>query len=93
MINNTQFRNFLHYVIGFTIMFVLAYLTKFHTFTDEEKIFGVPLLSFVISGIGGVVWEKYQLYKKQIKEIGWDDVLRTAIGGMLGGMLGTFLMY
>lgn len=88
-----HFRNFLHYLIGFTIMFVIAYLTKFHTFTDEEKIFGVPLLSFVITGIIGLLWEFYQLYKKQTIEIGFDDVLRTAIGGMIGGMLGTFLIY
>jgi hypothetical protein len=74
-------------------MFFIAYLTEFHTYTDEAKIFGIPLTSFIISGIVGVIWEQYQLYKKQIKEIGWDDVLRTAIGGLFGGMLGTFLIY
>ena len=93
MINNKTFRNALHIIIGFAIMFLIAYLSDFYTYTDEAKIFGIPLLSIIITAFIGYIWEWYQLHTNKIEKIGWDDVLRTAIGGLLGGMLGTFLMY
>ena len=86
-------RNLLHYIAGFLIMFLVAYLCKFHTYTHSAKTIGIPLLSIILGFILGFWWELYQIASKQTIKIGWDDVLRTTIGSAIGGFLGTFLIY
>jgi hypothetical protein len=74
-------------------MFTIAYLCKFHTYLPTAKCVGVPLLSVFLGVIIGFFWELYQFATKQTVKIGFDDVLRTAIGFVIGGFLGTFLIY
>lgn len=86
-------RNFLHYLFGAISMFLIAYLCGFHTYTNSAKTIGIPLLSIILGFILGFWWELYQIASKQTIKIGWDDVLRTAIGSAIGGFLGTFFIY
>jgi hypothetical protein len=84
-------RNFLHYLAGFTMMFIIGWLTGFSTYTTSSKIIGVPLLSFTLGLVVGFLWELYQIASKQTIKIGWDDVFRTIVGSLIGGVLITFL--
>ena len=74
-------------------MFLIAYFCEFHAYTYTSKTVGVPILTVFLGLMLGVAWELYQLREKQTIQIGWDDVLRTAIGSAIGGLLGTFLIY
>lgn len=86
-------RNLLHYILGAVIMFLIAYFGEFHTYLPTAKCIGVPLLSVFLGVIVGFLWELYQFATKQTVKIGFDDVLRTAIGFAIGGLLGTFFIY
>lgn len=86
-------RNLLHYLAGFLMMFTIAYLGEFHNYTPTSKAVGAPLLGLVLGLILGFSWELYQIARKQTEKIGWDDVVRTMIGGLIGVLLGTYLLY
>jgi len=73
------------------MMFTIAYLGDFYTYTDSSKLIGVPLLSFTLGLVVGFLWELYQIAKKQTVVLGWDDVFRTIIGSFIGGVLAIFL--
>jgi len=75
------------------MMFTIAYLGDFYTYTDSSKLIGVPLLGLILGGILGFGWELYQIAQKQTVKIGWDDVVRTMIGGLIGVLAGTFFLY
>ena len=82
-------RNFYHIFIGFTIMYMIGSLTNFSTFTNEGKLIGVPLVSAIV-GIGiGFFWEWFQSYK-MMTFFDIKDVIRTALGSFLGGVLAIF---
>lgn len=86
-------RNFLHYLIGAIIMFLIAYFCKFHAYLPSSKFVASIGLSLVLGLFAGFNWELYQIATKQTIKIGWDDVIRTMIGFVIGGILGTFLIY
>jgi len=73
------------------MMFTIAYLCDFHTYTPSSKAIGIPLLSITLGACLGVAWELYQLKIKDTIQIGWNDVFRTIAGSIAGGLLGTFL--
>jgi len=75
------------------MMFTIAYLGDFYTYTDSSKLIGVPMLGLILGFILGFLWEIYQLQQKQTIEVGWFDVFRTAIGGLIGALAGTFFLY
>jgi hypothetical protein len=55
-------RNFYHVLIGFSIVYTIGVLTGFQSYTLEGKIIGVPLISIIIGGILGFLWEAKQSY-------------------------------
>ena len=79
-------RNALHIICGCAIMFVIGVLSKFSTYTIEGKIIGVPLLSAFIGLFIGFLWELYR-WKIGRSYIDINDIIRTAIGSLIGGGL------
>tara|TARA_R110000868_G_scaffold14426_4_gene67255 strand:- start:48936 stop:49289 length:354 start_codon:yes stop_codon:yes gene_type:complete len=84
-----NFRNSLHIFIGFSLMYTIGNLTYFSTYTLNSKIFGCTLASLVIGGALGAGWEWLQSLKNP-KNFDKYDVMRTAIGSLLGGVLAIF---
>lgn len=74
-------------------MFVIAYLCEFHTYTWDGKHIGVPLLSIFLGVIVGFCWELYQVEYQNSWKVDLYDIIRTAVGFLLGGLAGTFLFY
>lgn len=86
-LNNVRIINDLfHIVIGFTIMYDLGTLTDFSEYTTEGKIVGVTGLSIILGTIFGFTWELYWLGKNK-GDVDKKDVIRTAIGFLIGGLL------
>lgn len=84
-----NFRNFLHIFIGFSLMYATGVLTEFSTYTLYSKIFGCTLASLVIGGVVGGFWEWTQSLKNP-KGFDKYDVIRTAVGSLIGGILAIF---
>ena len=72
-------------------MYAIGILTGFQTYTLESKIIGVPLVSIIVSGVIGFFWEVKQAWKKP-KNFDRNDIIRTAIGGLLGGIFSLFVV-
>jgi hypothetical protein len=72
-------------------MYVIGCLTEFSTYTLASKIVGVPLASVIIGIAVGFFWEWFQSYKlKTFMDL--NDVLRTAIGTIFGGLFSLFIV-
>ena len=85
-----KIRNFFHVILGFT----LAYWACSHTHIAEMNEASMVLISiicsFFVGFILGVAIEYFQ--NKVLKQIFDEiDVLRTIIGGLLGGILFIFV--
>jgi len=79
-------RNFFHILIGCTIMYTVGFLTGFTEFNITfGNIFGVAASSFIVGLVIGFVWEWFHSYKNQ-SFFDFNDVIRTAAGGMVGGL-------
>ena len=81
-------RNALHVIIGAVIMFAIGWITDFNEYTTQGKYIGVPLLSLFLGTVIGFVWElcqwiKYGAYMDR------NDIIRTAIGFLIGGLIAT----
>ena len=85
-------RNFYHIFVGFTIMYMIGCLTGFATYTLQGKIIGVPLLSAFLGLVFGFVWEWLQIYFTITYKDDLKDVLRTAIGFFIGGIVSLFFV-
>ena len=84
-------RNFYHILIGFAITYTIG-LNSFSGFNlTFGNILGVTLTSIVISGCIGFIWEWLQSYK-YMSFFDMNDVLRTAIGGLFGGLVSLFFV-
>jgi len=78
-------RDYYHIFIGFTIMYLIGSVTNFAEFNTYSKIIGVPLISLIIGGFAGFFWEWVQSYLMK-SYFDYNDVIRTAIGSLLGGL-------
>jgi hypothetical protein len=81
-------RDALHVILGILIMFTIGYLTHFSNYTTEGKYIGVPLLSIFLGLFVGFCWELYH-WVKIGAYMDSNDIIRTAIGFLIGGMLAT----
>lgn len=79
-------RNFLHILCGFAIMLAIGILAKFSTYTTEGRLIGVPLLSVFFGLFIGFAWELYR-WKIGRSYIDINDIFRTAIGALIGGVI------
>jgi len=84
-------RNSLHVIFGYIIMFIIGYLCKFSTYTLEGKGIGVTALSIFLGILIGYHWELYQEQKTGSK-MDTNDILRTTLGFLLGGLTTAFLI-
>ena len=69
-------------------MFTIGYLTDFSNYTTDGKYVGVPLLSLILGIFVGFNWELYH-WVKTGAYIDKNDIIRTAIGFLIGGLLAT----
>jgi hypothetical protein len=76
-----QINDAFHYIIGFSAMYNIGFLTKFYTYTIAGKLIGVTAVSFLGGLFFGFIWEglRSKVFDKK-------DVLRTAIGFTIGGL-------
>ena len=81
-------RNSLHVLLGILIMFSIGFITDFSNYTTEGKYIGVPLLSIFLGLFVGFCWELYH-WVKIGAYMDSNDIIRTAIGFLIGGMLAT----
>jgi hypothetical protein len=81
-------RNALHVILGMVIMFIIGWLTGFNSYTTESKYVGVPLVSIFLGLFVGFSWELYH-WVKSGNYMDKYDILRTAIGFLIGGLLAT----
>jgi hypothetical protein len=81
-------RNSLHVLLGILIMFTIGFITDFNNYTTEGKYIGVPLLSIFLGLFVGFCWELYH-WVKIGAYMDSNDIIRTAIGFLIGGMLAT----
>jgi hypothetical protein len=82
-------RNSLHVILGILIMFTIGFITDFSNYTTEGKYIGVPLLSIFLGLFVGFCWELYH-WVKIGAYMDSNDIIRTAIGFLIGVMLATF---
>jgi hypothetical protein len=81
-------RDALHVLLGILIMFTIGFITDFNNYTTEGKYIGVPLLSIFLGLFVGFCWELYH-WVKIGAYMDSNDIIRTAIGFLIGGMLAT----
>jgi hypothetical protein len=81
-------RDALHVILGILIMFTIGFTTDFNNYTTEGKYIGVPLLSIFLGLFVGFCWELYH-WVKIGAYMDSNDIIRTAIGFLIGGMLAT----
>jgi hypothetical protein len=81
-------RNALHVILGIVIMFTIGWLTGFKNYTIEGKYIGVPLLSAFLGVFVGYAWELYH-WDRTGAYMDKNDIIRTAIGFLIGGLLAT----
>ena len=81
-------RNSLHVLLGILIMFTIGFITDFSNYTTEGKYIGVPLLSLFLGLFVGFCWELYH-WVKIGAYMDSNDIIRTEIGFLIGGMLAT----
>jgi len=84
-------RNSLHVIFGYIIMFIIGYLCQFSTYTLEGKGIGVTALSIILGILIGYHWELYREQKTGSK-MDTNDILRTTLGFLLGGLTTAFLI-
>jgi len=80
-----EINDIFHYILGFSIMYDIGVLTKFYTYTIEAKIIGVTLVSILFGFIFSGVWEGTS------KDFDKKDILRTATGFALGGIVANWI--
>jgi hypothetical protein len=71
-------------------MFLIGLLTDFSTYTTDGKYVGVPLLSLTLGLVIGFMWELNQVRLGDAIKIGWDDIFRTMVGFLIGGLTSLF---
>lgn len=81
-------RNALHVILGIAIMFLIGYITGFSNYTNEGRYIGVPLLSIFMGLFVGFGWELYW-WVKNGAYMDINDIFRTTIGFLIGGILAT----
>jgi hypothetical protein len=81
-------RNALHVILGILIMFTIGFMTDFSNYTTEGKYIGVPLVSLFLGLFVGFNWELYH-WVKTGAYIDKNDIIRTATGFLIGGLLAT----
>jgi hypothetical protein len=81
-------RNALHVILGILIMFTIGFITDFSNYTTDGKYVGVTLLSLILGIFVGFNWELYH-WVKTGAYIDKNDIIRTAIGFLIGGLLAT----
>jgi hypothetical protein len=81
-------RNALHVILGILIMFTIGFITDFSNYTTEGKYIGVPLVSLFLGLFVGFSWELYH-WVKIGAYMDKNDIIRTAIGFLIGGLLAT----
>ena len=83
-----KIRDLFHVLIGFAIsysFFILFGLNKFIISWEYWNNALTPLIGAILSGGVGWIWEYYQV--KRYDAIGdLNDVIRTAFGGLIGGI-------
>jgi hypothetical protein len=80
----------LHVILGILIMFTIGFITDFDNYTTEGKYIGVPLVSLFLGLFIGFSWELYHWVQKGAY-MDKNDIIRTAIGFLIGGLLATFI--
>jgi len=83
-----QILNSLHIIGGIAVMYYLGHLMHFETYTTEAKYVGVPLVSIFLGYFTGRSWEELWKYFKG-SPINVNDIIRTATGFLIGGLLAT----
>jgi hypothetical protein len=81
-------RDLLHVLLGILIMFTIGWITDFGNYTTEGKYIGVPLVSLFLGTFIGFCWELYH-WVKTGAYMDKNDIIRTAIGFLIGGLLAT----
>jgi hypothetical protein len=81
-------RDLLHVILGILIMFTIGFTTDFSNYTTEGKYIGVPLVSLFLGTFIGFGWELYH-WVKTGAYMDKNDIIRTAIGFLIGGLLAT----
>ena len=69
-------------------MFLIGRITDFSNYTTEGKYIGVPFVSIFLGLAIGFCWELYH-WVKSGNYMDKYDIIRTAIGFLIGGLLAT----
>jgi hypothetical protein len=85
---NRKKRDLLHVILGILIMFTIGWITDFSNYTTEGKYIGVPLVSLFLGLFVGFNWELYH-WVKVGAYMDKNDIIRTATGFLIGGLLAT----
>ena len=82
-------RNLFHYILGFTMLYCIGNATATNDFWLWQKIVGSIFIGVCFGGFIGMCWEKLN---QELFKINPDlnDVIRTAIGGVLGCLTACF---
>jgi H+/Cl- antiporter ClcA len=82
-------RNLAHYIVGFTIFYRIGNATAVNDFWLWQKIVGSIFIGVCFGGFIGMCWEKLN---QELFKVNPDlkDVIRTAIGGVLGCLMACF---
>lgn len=87
-------RNLFHYLCGFSFVYAIAILTDINEFPLTLEYWNNYLVFILFPFLGfflGGVWEWFQSYTYG-SYYDWQDVGRTAIGGLFGGCLTFFFV-
>jgi uncharacterized membrane protein YadS len=87
--NNIKIRDIFHLVIGFTLAYIFFDVCKLNEFPISWEYRNnalTPLLGFGLGYVAGFFWERRQEIKYGAK-FDQKDILRTAVGGLLGGIV------
>lgn len=83
------FNNICHYILGISIMYFIGNATEFSTYTDYSKVIAIITSLFLGFGIGWSI-EQFQFYITKVAKAYWNDVARTTVGFLIGGLMAVF---
>ena len=81
-----QFSNICHYFVGFVWLYAIGNLTNTSTFDLYGKFMAVVVSIFLGAFFGWII-EQVQFYFTDEQKPYLDDIVRTSIGGLFGGLM------
>ncbi len=79
-------KNISHYVLGFAVAYAISNYSEFSTWDTFNRFMSVVCMVIITFGLGFTIEAIQAMVSKGADD--FTDIVRTAIGGLIGGIIG-----